>query len=171
MKKFFLVVSLFSTLVSLTGGIYSVHAVPTSLKQQILPLDCVFQVVNDGSNTVVYLTPAQCGQIIDVPPNPGTGGGGETEDPTPLPTVFTRVETGNGTVEFPFLPGVASPSSRLSDALGNAPYLPYAPLSSVQDASEEKKAETVPFDLKSVPAPVVAISLITLVLIILLFFL
>ncbi len=42
----------------------------TDLKVQILPLDCLFEVVNDGSNTIHYLTPAECGQLTPPPPNP-----------------------------------------------------------------------------------------------------
>ena len=169
MIKLLLGIILTSTLITVIGFTQTTYAVPASLKQQILPLDCVFQVINDGSNTVVYLTPAQCGQIIDIPPTTG----GETPIPTPIPTVFTRVETGNGVVEFPFLPGATSSSSRLADALGNAPYLPYAPLSTLkdQDKAQQLQNQTVPFDLSSVPAPVAAISVITLFLIVLFFFL
>lgn len=36
----------------------------TSLNQQIVPLHCIFQTVNDGSNTIQYLTPATCGVIV-----------------------------------------------------------------------------------------------------------
>ncbi len=44
-------------------------AVHGSLKQQILPLECIFQIVNDGSNTIVYITPEECGVVIP-PPDP-----------------------------------------------------------------------------------------------------
>jgi hypothetical protein len=53
-------------------------------KQQILPFDCVFETVNDGSGTINYLTPAECGQIIP-PDDTGTGGssGGNSGGGTP----------------------------------------------------------------------------------------
>jgi hypothetical protein len=47
-------------------------AAPGKLKQQILPIDCVFQIVNDGSNTITYLTPEKCGVIINPPVSPPT---------------------------------------------------------------------------------------------------
>jgi hypothetical protein len=55
-------------------------AASTSFTQQILPLDCVFEVVNDGTQTIKYITPAQCGQIV---PPPETTGGTTTPDVTP----------------------------------------------------------------------------------------
>lgn len=41
----------------------------TTFTQKILPLDCVFETVNDGTGTLHYLTPAQCGIIIGTPPD------------------------------------------------------------------------------------------------------
>jgi hypothetical protein len=40
------------------------YAESATFKQQILPLNCVFEEVNDGLGTLLYLTPAECGQII-----------------------------------------------------------------------------------------------------------
>ncbi len=34
-----------------------------SFSQRILPLNCVFQTINDGTGTLYYLTPAACGVI------------------------------------------------------------------------------------------------------------
>lgn len=51
----------------------TVQAKQTTFKQQILPLDCVFETVNDGLGTVHYLTPAECGQIIPPPDNGQAG--------------------------------------------------------------------------------------------------
>lgn len=44
-------------------------AVNAKFKQLIVPMDCVFQQVNDGTGTVIYLTPAACGQIVTPPPS------------------------------------------------------------------------------------------------------
>jgi len=44
-----------------------VHASSTSLMQRILPLHCIFQTINDGSGTLHYVTPAECGAVIPIP--------------------------------------------------------------------------------------------------------
>lgn len=36
----------------------------STLNLGVYPLDCVFERVNDGTNRVVFLTPAQCGQEV-----------------------------------------------------------------------------------------------------------
>jgi hypothetical protein len=43
----------------------------SSLNQKILPLNCVFEVVSDGTGTVRYLTPSECGVLVT--PSPGSG--------------------------------------------------------------------------------------------------
>jgi hypothetical protein len=63
---------------SLSGDI--VLAKNATLKQQILPLDCIFEEVNDGLGTIHYLTPEACGVIIPptveptLPPAPSGSG-------------------------------------------------------------------------------------------------
>lgn len=52
------------------------YAADTSLKQQILPLDCVFETVNDGTGTLHYLTPEACGVVIPQIPVPATSSNG-----------------------------------------------------------------------------------------------
>lgn len=56
----------------LAGGVGSdgAYAEQSRLRLRILPLECVFETVNDGSNQVVYITPEECGQ------DGGSGGGG-----------------------------------------------------------------------------------------------
>ena len=39
-------------------------AAGTSLEQKILPMDCVFETINDGTGTLRYLTPAECGVLV-----------------------------------------------------------------------------------------------------------
>lgn len=66
-------------------------AVNGKLKQQILPLDCIYEEVNDGTGTLIYLTPEECGQIPDPEPEP------EEPDPepeTPTPGTVTVVDNG-----------------------------------------------------------------------------
>lgn len=50
------------------GGL--VGAVPSSeFRMKVLPLECLFEYVNDGSNQLVYITPEECGQAgVSVPP-------------------------------------------------------------------------------------------------------
>lgn len=66
------------------------HAEHATFKQQILPLNCVFEVVNVGLGTIKYLTPEECGQII-TPPNTDKPSQPAT-DPTQEPV---RVITGS----------------------------------------------------------------------------
>lgn len=47
-----------------------VVAETSDLRLKILPMQCVFEVVNDGSNTLRYLTPEDCGQLV-TDPGPG----------------------------------------------------------------------------------------------------
>lgn len=44
------------------------QAATTTFSQKILPLNCVFQEVNDGTGTLIYLTPQECGVILTPPP-------------------------------------------------------------------------------------------------------
>lgn len=55
-----------AVLVNVFGFQYAIAADP-SLELKVLPLDCVFETVNDGSSVLRYLTPEDCGQIVSVP--------------------------------------------------------------------------------------------------------
>lgn len=58
----------------------TVNAVGSDATVQILPLDCVFETVQDGSNQITYLTPEACGQVT--PPSLAPGSPlGETGSP------------------------------------------------------------------------------------------
>jgi len=37
----------------------------TELRINILPMDCVFEVINDGTQEIIYLTPDECGVLIE----------------------------------------------------------------------------------------------------------
>ncbi len=39
----------------------------TEAKLKILPLECVFETVNDGTNDIIYITPEACGQFVPPP--------------------------------------------------------------------------------------------------------
>ena len=59
----------------LTGLIMAVPAPvfarDTELEQKILPMNCVFEEVNDGLGSLYYLTPKECGIITPPPSAPG----------------------------------------------------------------------------------------------------
>jgi hypothetical protein len=44
-----------------------VGAQNTTLELKILPINCIFETVNDGNNTLNYLTPEACGQFVNIP--------------------------------------------------------------------------------------------------------
>lgn len=45
-------------------GVYVAYASTPSFKQTILPLNCQYEVINDGHGTIRYLTPKECNQIL-----------------------------------------------------------------------------------------------------------
>lgn len=50
-------------------SIGSVAAAGTTFGQKILPMDCVFETINNGTGTLHYLTPATCGAVLVPPPS------------------------------------------------------------------------------------------------------
>ena len=46
------------------------YATDTNIILQILPLECSFDIVNDGNNTIHYITPIACGQLLPPSVNP-----------------------------------------------------------------------------------------------------
>jgi hypothetical protein len=49
------------------------YATDTNIVLQILPLECSFDIVNDGNNTIHYITPVACGQALPPSDNPTAG--------------------------------------------------------------------------------------------------
>ncbi len=69
-----------------------VFAVNTNFGVQIVPLECQFEVVDSGTNQIVYLTPEECGQVIDPVVQPSEPNGpdepqGEASDIVTSPSV------------------------------------------------------------------------------------
>lgn len=68
--------SLLLTFLTLTGVFNllllgpAASAVPAKATQQIFPLDCVFEIVNDGTGTIIYHTPEECSKIPPPDPDP-----------------------------------------------------------------------------------------------------
>jgi hypothetical protein len=77
MKRPFLLIMITTAIVFLSPIV--AYAASTTLKQKVLPLNCVFQEVNDGLGTLYYLTPEECGVVAQPPSNPGntTGSNGQ----------------------------------------------------------------------------------------------
>ncbi len=48
----------------------SSQASNTELELKILPLDCIFEIINDGNNTIHYSTPEECGVYVPPPDGP-----------------------------------------------------------------------------------------------------
>ena len=59
-----------------------VTAENATLRQQIVPLNCMFETVNDGSGTIHYVTPAECGIVLEPTITPITPGDKDTETDT-----------------------------------------------------------------------------------------
>ena len=75
MKKIFFIVTLLLSSISVTS---LVSATNTGVNVKILPMDCVFNVVNvGGQQQIVYVTPEECGQVVTPvdPENPNSNAG------------------------------------------------------------------------------------------------
>lgn len=56
----------------------------TQLELKVLPMDCIFEIVDDGTGEIIYLTPEECEQFIDPPPDsspPPSGDDSDASDP------------------------------------------------------------------------------------------
>ena len=99
------------------------------LKLSILPIDCVFETINDGKNTINYITPKECGVVVKQNPilldTLSNGGAGTLDVPVvplqlavpPLRAVETNdvptppePENSQSLVEHHPLPNGSSPS-------------------------------------------------------------
>lgn len=143
----------------------NVAGVSGSVSQRIFPLECIFQVVNDGSNTIIYVTPAECGVVI--PPDPEDPDPVDPTDPTPSPTTPTRpgtiqqptrIETGTSIIQTP---GIRIPSS--FEAAQQLPFEPVAVLQSVEEAQASQSFTATSTVIAAVVVALTAIGLIILI--------
>ncbi|CAN5664520.1 hypothetical protein BH23PAT1_BH23PAT1_2220 [soil metagenome] len=69
-----------------------ISAATSTLWLPILPKDCVFDIVQDGTNEVIYLTPIECGQLIEDDENIRLPDGTKLQRPpadsTPIPFII-----------------------------------------------------------------------------------
>jgi len=111
----------------------SVVAAGTSLQQKILPMNCVFETVNDGTSTLRYLTPAECGVVAS---QPSADGLGLSSQPAGLP--------GNGGPYEPrrpvfFMPNAANSTDKTANT---ALRLPWRPIVDVAPQNIEQSPPT-----------------------------
>ncbi len=84
--------NLIAVILTVTTLAVPAHAEDTSLTQKILPLDCVFQIINDGTGTIYYVTPKACGVVVPTPPTDHT----KPDNPPvsiPIVTLVTKAKT------------------------------------------------------------------------------
>lgn len=157
-----LIIGFFPLLVFIPGA----GAVSGSLKQQILPLECIFEIVNDGSNTIVYLTPEECGVVI--PPDPPVDPVDPTDPITPPVTPSepvrqpTIIDTGSGIV---VIPGTVQPvQNATSSAVARLlPFRQVATIETTEEASLQKEEILAAVPGTAIVVAVSAIGLIVLV--------
>lgn len=89
----------------------SAWALSTAFTQQILPLDCIFTVVNAGTGQLYFVTPAACGVANPTPATPATGS-----------------VTGPATRELAFPYAPTSNTGTTGEALGSTQLLPWQPV-------------------------------------------
>ncbi|TXG76233.1 hypothetical protein E6Q11_05015 [Candidatus Dojkabacteria bacterium] len=72
----------------------------TKLQQQIVPIDCVFEVINTGPYQVVWITPEECGQeVTPTTPDPGPNPSTNTGQPGPsssVPDILKSLSSNTG---------------------------------------------------------------------------
>lgn len=166
MKTLRLFAASFIAFLPLLVFVPSAGAVSGNISQQILPLECVFEIVNDGSNTIVYLTPEECGVVI--PPDPPVDPVDPT-DPVIPPTTPgepvrqpTIIDTGNGIV---VIPGTVQPvQNATSSAVARLlPFRQVATIETTEEASLQKEEILAAVPGTAIVVAVSAIGLIVLV--------
>jgi len=141
-------------------------ALSGNLKQQIMPLNCVYQTVNDGTGTVIYLTPTECGVLaeptIDNSDNPATIPG--------QPTVVTIVDSGPIIFQIPFIETGAQQNSdfNLNNPNPITSKQPFANLTEIKNTgSSAILATSQNSSPRNIPAPV-AIMVVSVIILLLL---
>ena len=172
MKKTMLVLTA-TLLATFPLGVFlpsNASATDGDIYQRILPLECVFQIVNDGSNTIIYVTPEECGVVIPPDPDPEP----EPEEPenpvnpttpeipdgsTVLPP--TRIQTGTGIIQTP---GLVIPNGPLGfEAARELPFEPVAVLQSSEEVEASTRIANVSAGVAAVIVGLAALGLIILI--------
>lgn len=102
-------------------GCQPAHAAGPTFGQKILPLDCIFETVADGTGTLRYLTPAECGVLIPTPVTPAGPVAAGSEGVVSPQNTAVQPETGS-----------AAPDSRVAVPPD------WRPLAQVKGAADKK---------------------------------
>lgn len=137
-------------------------AIDGSLRQQILPLNCIFQTVNDGTGLLFYVTPEECGVVV--PPEP--------VDPTPgiIPTI--PVVRQNEQLPAPLrilspIPIIVSPQNTPTQSRIATSYsYPWQPLANVGSTTLQQAKQSDSPPATPPVAGVLAVAAILLIIII-----
>lgn len=121
----------------------------TTFTQQILPLNCVFQVVDVGTQTLRYITPAACGQIVTQPQTQGNSSSNSkskssTNQFNPNRQIFFVSTNSNSAAK--------SPSQKNSSKLGQYAefWKPLVNIGENAQAQVSKPATSTAFSIKSI---------------------
>ncbi len=105
------------------------NATSTGMNVRILPMDCVFNVVNvGGKQQIVYVTPTECGQVV-TPVDPDNSGGsssnqnsGSSLGLTQQPTLRVPSSQNNSNNQAPwYFPAESSPGASVTPGLSTRP--------------------------------------------------
>lgn len=103
------------------------NATSTGMNVRILPMDCVFNVVNvGGKQQIVYVTPEECGQVV-TPIDPGASGGSSSNQNSGLnltqqPTLRVPSLQNNSNNQAPwYFPAESSPGASVTPGLSTRP--------------------------------------------------
>lgn len=104
MKRFNLLLLISVSMASL-ASVAKAAAVTTTFSQRILPLNCVFTVVNSGTQELHYVTPQACGVFVSSPSVTAstTGGqtGGSPSSATASPTISLQAASSGRSANGP----------------------------------------------------------------------
>lgn len=104
--------------------VWLASAASTTFSQRILPMDCVFETVNDGTGILHYLTPAACGVLLPpsslptlAPAAPDT-----IIQRAPAPTPANQLIQNTSNIVLPWQP-IASPAKGTGNATASSTVL------------------------------------------------
>jgi hypothetical protein len=133
-----IIYSLAITTIALLGALWisvPVFAEHTTFSQKILPLNCVFEVINVGTQELRYLTPAECGQVVSTPPTNSTGNSGTSSAAT------AQQSTQFNTDRTVFFVSNGTPNTNTNNGVtqNSGSQLPWQPLATI--ASQGKNGD------------------------------
>jgi hypothetical protein len=132
----------------------SAVAAGTSLQQKILPTNCVFETINDGTNTLRYLTPAECGVVTERPV------AGSSDLPSQLAEQQRRSGLYDPHRQVFFMPNSASNTDK---SVNTALRLPWRPIVDVASQNADQDVRTVESTLNGKTVVVTLVGVVAIV--------